>query len=609
MCGVMGYIGDKPCVDIIFNGLKRLEYRGYDSAGMAVLDRMGIAFAKTKGKLKDLEPQLNSLPNTANVGIGHTRWATHGIPDTRNAHPHVVEKLGIVHNGIIENYKDLKAGLVAADVEFKSDTDTEVVLHLLARELQDSDHTGEAIVRLAKKLKGAFSLGIIIPSEPDALYVVKQGSPIVLGIGNGENFFGSDAAALVEHTKRAIFLEDGEFACLTKDEIKIFDFEGKRVHRDFKELVWTTESVEKRGYAHFMMKEIHEQPTVIANMAQRFFDDDGQFNFESLGISSIDVGRVQGINILACGTAFLSGLIGKYAIESIAGIPVNVELASEFRYRRPVLNENMLTIAVTQSGETMDTLESTKFAKRQGSQVLCICNVHYSSITREADGALYMECGPEIGVASTKAFTAMVLSQYLFAHALAEKLGREPKEERMKLYELVRSLPTFIDGILTQEARIKKIAEKYYESPNFLFIGRGEHFPIALEGALKLKEISYIHAEGYAAGELKHGPIALIDKDMPVLCLAPQDEYYDKALSNIEQVSARQGRVVGVGTVGDDRLSKLCDDIILVPKVEISSLQAILSVVPLQIFSYYMALLRGTDVDQPRNLAKSVTVE
>ncbi len=610
MCGVMGYVGDRACRDILFNGLKRLEYRGYDSAGIAVLDRDNvISLVKAKGKLDALQGKLEQLPSEATIGIGHTRWATHGKPATKNAHPHAIESIAIVHNGIIENYTDLKTGLEAGGVAFKSDTDTEVVLHLLSRELEEIKDTKKAIISLAKKLKGAFSLGLILPFEPEAVYVVKQGSPMAIGKGNGENLFASDVAALVDHTKKALFLEDGEFARITSDDVRVWDFNGKVIDRDFTEIEWSAESVEKRGYAHYMLKEIHEQSSVISKAVSKLVDESGKINTDALGLEGIELSRVKNIHILACGTAFISGMIARYAFESLAGMPTNVELASEFRYRKPVVDDTSLVIAVTQSGETMDTLESTKYAKSCGAQVYCLSNVPYSSISREADGLLLMDCGPEIGVASTKAFTAMVLYQYALAWGIATRVSGKVSVAESDLVSCLRTLPTKIDIALGQESKIRAIAEKYFESHNFLYVGRGAHFPLALEGALKLKEISYIHAEGYASGELKHGPIALIDKDMPIMALAPKDSYYEKTLSNIEQITARNGRVIGVGTEGDNKLADICDDVILVPAATIEVLQSIITVVPLQIFSYYMALLRGTDVDQPRNLAKSVTVE
>lgn len=609
MCGIMGYVGHRGCVDIVFNGLKRLEYRGYDSAGVAVLEQGQIALVKAEGKLKNLEPKLSDLPKHARIGIGHTRWATHGVVNATNAHPHVLETLGIVHNGIIENFKDLKAGLEAAGTNFQTETDTEVILHLLNRELETADPK-QAILNLTKTLKGAYSLGVIVPKDPEALYLVKQGSPLAIGLGKGENFFGSDAAALVEHTHRAIFLADGELVRMTAAGYEIWDFSGKPITKCPAELHWSAEAVEKRGFAHFMLKEIYEQPAVLTNLVSRLVDLDRQeFMSEALGLAQLDTKMIDNVQMLACGTAYFSCLIGKYMLESLAKLPVNVELASEFRYRDPFINQKSLSIAVSQSGETMDTLESTKYAKQHGSQIHSICNVPYSSITREANGVLYMDVGPEIGVASTKAFTGMVLSQCLVAMCLAEKRGLDMTSQKDLMCSELRLLPTLIDKILSQAETLDQLAEKYVDSHSFLFIGRGENFPIALEGALKLKEISYIHAEGYAAGELKHGPIALIDHNMPLLALAPQDRYYDKVFSNIEQVKARNGRVMAIGNENNQQLAGVCDDVFLVPRLETPGLQAILTVIPLQLFSYYVALRRGTDVDQPRNLAKSVTVE
>jgi len=610
MCGVIGYIGPKPCVDIVFNGLKRLEYRGYDSAGIAVLDQGRIALAKAKGKLRQLEPLLETLPKQATVGIGHTRWATHGPPSTKNAHPHVGETLGIVHNGIIENFQDLRAGLEAAGAVLKTDTDTEVILHVLTEELKTAASTKDAILKLSKILKGAYSLGIIIPAEPDALYLVKQGSPLVIGLGKDENLFASDAAALVEHTKKAIFLEDGEFARITAHDCTIWNFSGAVVKRDATELEWSQDSVGRLGFSHYMLKEIFEQPNAIGSTIARLVDrESGAVNTQQMALHRLNIDGIRNIHIIACGTAYISGCVAKYALESLARLPVNVELASEFRYRNPCIDKSSLLIAVSQSGETMDTLESTKYAKKQGCQVYAICNVQHSSIAREADATLYMEAGPEIGVASTKAFTSMVLCQYILALALAEARRIDVGAEKSAALKVMAALPVHIEKILAQSAKIADLANKYYQSRNFLYIGRGEQFPIAMEGALKLKEISYIHAEAYAAGELKHGPIALVDRNMPLFAIAPMDKYYNKTLSNVEQVRARNGRIIGLGSEDDEKLRKIADDFISCPQVAVPVLQSILTTIPLQLFAYYMALRRGTDVDQPRNLAKSVTVE
>lgn len=609
MCGIVGYVGLKECVNIIFNGLKRLEYRGYDSAGIAVLYQDTIHCVKKEGKLAELYSELSFLPPKASLGIGHTRWATHGAPTTNNAHPHVNDKIAIVHNGIIENYKDLKEGLLAGGVVFNSETDTEVILHLFYKFLKDFSSPKDAIIQLIKTLKGAYALGIMISTDSSHLYLVKQGSPLVIGLGDKETFFGSDVSAIVEHTQKAIFLQDGEFAQIGINEIKIWDFNNNIVIREPVNIEWTPDSIQKKGFAHYMLKEIYEQPSCIANLIMRLINKEtGDINYDSLGLQNLNIEKVNKIDIVACGTAYYSGLIGKYMLETIANIPINVELASEFRYRKPYINNNTLLIAISQSGETADTLACVKYAKECGAQVYSICNVKYSSIPRESHAVLYMEVGPEIGVASTKAFTGMILSQFVLALALAHIKFKKEYDKFSVLHQL-RQLPSHIDKILANAEDIKKIANKFYRCSNFLYIARGEQYPIALEGALKLKEISYIHAEGYAAGELKHGPIALVDQNMPVLAIVPHDSYYEKTISNIEEVRARRGEVIIVGSQDDEKLCSLSSYIINCPQMSIAYLQTILSIIPLQLFAYYVAVKRGTDVDQPRNLAKSVTVE
>lgn len=610
MCGIIGYIGTKPCVDFLYNGLKKLEYRGYDSAGIATVNDGSINVIKTEGKLANLKPMLESLPKTASVGLGHTRWATHGPPTTNNAHPHVIPELAIVHNGIIENYQDLKSGLVAGGVKIKSDTDTEIVLHLLHREYDLLKDMDKAIQSLIPKLRGAYSLGIINPKEPDSIFLVKQGSPLVIGLGDGENYFASDAAALASHSKKTIILKDGQYAKVHADRIELKTFAGAKLDPVIVELEWSEDAAEKGGYAHFMLKEIHEQPIVLAKLAHSLVNlETSELKFDALGFDSLDIDRIRNIDLIGCGTAYLSGVIGRYLIERIAGLPANAELASEYRYRDPYLSDKTLFIAITQSGETADTLAALKLAKERGAQIMSICNVPHSEIPRLSDANLKMQCGPEIGVASTKAFTAMVLSQILFAAGLGIKRGTLSQKDFEATVDDLRTLPHHIQTILDQSSLVNEIAHAYCESANFLFIGRGENFAIAYEGALKLKEISYIHAEAYGAGELKHGPIALIDPFMPILAIAPQDRYYDKTIANIEEVKARKGKIIGVGAKGDKQLEGLCNHVITCPQVESSAIQAILNTIPLQLFSYYVALLRGTDVDQPRNLAKSVTVE
>lgn len=611
MCGIVGYIGKRSCSEILFHGLQKLEYRGYDSAGISVLFNGEITTIKAQGKLSQLQPQLPRLPANATRGIGHTRWATHGVPNEVNAHPHVEGRVSIVHNGIIENYAELKQELAAAGAVFKSQTDTEVVLHLLVQELKrHAGGTLDTIKRVIKRLHGAFSLGILLADEPDALYLVKLGSPLVIGAGQGENFFASDAMALVQHTSRAYFLQDGEIARVTEKGIDLWDFAGTSRPLRLIDLEITSASIEKQGFRHFMLKEIHEQPRVVAGMIRRLTDIETQsFNLKEMGLATIDLHRVTNIAMVACGTAHYSCLLGKYFIEPLAGIPVNVELASEFRYRRPWLDQSTLLIAVSQSGETADTLACVKHAREHGAQVLSVCNVKMSSIPRESDATLYMEAGPEIGVASTKAFTGMLLAHYILSLALASKRNRLDPATAQTAWSSLRVLPSLMDHVVDSRALVEKLADNYYEATNFIYIGRGNSYPIALEGALKLKEISYIHAEGYAGGELKHGPIALIDRHMPIVAIAPQDASYEKMLSNIEEVKARQGRIIALGAAGDEKLGRLAEDYIPCPSVADPALQAILSVVPLQLLSYYIAVKRGTDVDQPRNLAKSVTVE
>jgi len=610
MCGVIGYVGSKSCARLIFDGLKRLEYRGYDSAGIAVLDHGKIELVKAEGKLVHLEPRLEELPLKATMGMGHTRWATHGAPTARNAHPHLHGDLVIIHNGIIENYRELKEQLMKSGVEFKSDTDTEVVLHQLHAELERTKDLKAAIMETVKHLRGAYALGIMYAREPGQMYVVKQGSPVVLGAGDGENFFGSDALALLPHTNRAVFLMDGEFARLKANSIEVWDFAGKPVRRDPAVLTWSASSADKQGYKHYMLKEIHEQPAVMSSILSRLVDlKENTFVAKETGMDALDLGRIRNVAIVACGTAHYAGQIGRYMIEEFTRLPANVELASEFRYRNPCIDASTLVIAVSQSGETADTLACVKHAVERGCQVMSICNVRFSSIPRASHAVLYMEAGPEVGVASTKAFTAMVLSFYVLSLAIGEKLKTVAAGRLEKSFDSMRHLPALVDRAVNASGVIEEIAHKLYEAQNMLFIGRGPSFPVATEGALKLKEISYIHAEGYAGGELKHGPIALVDRHMPVVSIAPRDKQYEKMISNIEEVRARQGRIIGVGDIEDERFRSICEHYIPCPQIDDDHLQSILSVIPLQLLAYYVADMRGTDVDQPRNLAKSVTVE
>jgi len=610
MCGVMGYIGRKYCVDLIYEGLQRLEYRGYDSAGISVISGTEIALVKAEGKLSQLKPLLGKLPTQATIGMGHTRWATHGAPTTVNAHPHTHDDLSIIHNGIIENYRELKDALIRDGVKFRSETDTEVVLHLLLAERRRTKDMVRTIQNVVQRLRGAYALGIMIAGEPDALYMVKQGSPMVIGVGEDENYFASDALALLPLTKNALFLNDGEFAKIERNRISIWDFAGKEIKRSPAYLNWTAASAEKQGYRHYMLKEIHEQPAVLANTIARLIDvKSSTINVKELELDAIDLGRVRHITLIACGTAFYSANLGRYFLEAMAGLPVSVELASEYRYRAPWVDSSSMVIAVSQSGETADTLACIKYAKERGATVYSVCNVRFSSIPRTCHGTLYMEAGPEVGVASTKAFTSMILCQYVLAIAIGMKRGALKSDDVEKKIEALRALPSLADRAVNSAGLIEELATRQYEAKNMLYIGRGPSFPVALEGALKLKEISYIHAEGYAGGELKHGPIALVDRHMPIVSILPKDEHYEKMISNVEEVRAREGVIIGVGDIDDDRFRQLCKEYLPCPQSADSGLQAILSTIPLQFLAYYVAVKRGTDVDQPRNLAKSVTVE
>ena len=608
MCGVAGYVGKRESKQIVFDGLKKLEYRGYDSAGIACMTNGKIHVEKAKGKLSGLRTLLANLPENSNVSIGHTRWATHGPATTENAHPHFASGLAIVHNGIIENYRELKAKLVEKGAVFKSETDTEVILHQLVEIRKTQPDMKKAMVELTGVLRGAFSLGIICEDNPSEIYLLKQGSPLVIGLGDSENFFASDALAIIEHTKKIVFLQDGEMGVLTENTFELFDDAGNTFFREPKILDLNEENVGKAGFKHFMLKEIHEQPAIVSKTIQRLINiESREFNDGSLGLSGIDFGKVKSIHIIGCGTAYLAGVIGKYVIESVAKIPCQVELASEFRYRDPFLSNETLIIPITQSGETADTLACVKHATNAGCQALAVGNVMYSSIPRASTSTLYMEAGPEIGVASTKAFTSQVLCLYIAAHAIAAKSsGRYDFE---KFYDELKSFPQQLEQTINLSDLIEEISKDYYEDTSCIFIGRHVNSAIAYEGALKLKEISYIHAEGYPGGELKHGPIALIDRHMPVVSIAPLDEHYEKMISNIEEVRAREGRILGVGNEGDEKFKALCENFIPVPKSNSTVLQSILNVVTLQLFSYHVAVRRGTDVDQPRNLAKSVTVE
>lgn len=611
MCGVVGYIGEKNCIDIIYNGLKTLEYRGYDSSGIATLEKGKIYLAKTKGKLAVLKDLLSELPKESKSGIGHTRWATHGAALTHNAHPHQNEEFAIVHNGIIENYLELKNSLIVEGYKFSSQTDTEVILHLIdSLHRKSKQPLFDTLLNLSKKLLGSYAIGVLDRNNPDEIYILKNGSPAVVGLGENENFFASDAYALVLHTNKAVYLQDEQIAVLSKNDCKVFGFDGSPVKYRITQLEWNQSSLDKQGFKHYMLKEIYEQPAVISGMIERFIDwNHMSFKDQELGIDRLDFKNLENVYIVACGSAYYAGVTAKYFMEHLINAPIQVELASEFRYRRPFLRENDLLIAVSQSGETLDTLTCVKYAKEHKTTVLAVCNVEQSSIARSSDITCYMNAGPEIGVASTKGFTAQILSLYFMALAVAKKRNIISTSDLANRMNEIKKLPALAEQAINEASNIEEVAGKFYQAKNFIFIGRGASSAIAYEGALKLKEISYIHAEGYPGGELKHGPIALIDSKTPTLALVPDDSYLEKMQANIEEIKAREGRVVIVGNKNSRARVNEEDSLIHQPSSSDMACQAILSTIPLQLFSYFVAMRLGTDIDQPRNLAKSVTVE
>jgi glucosamine--fructose-6-phosphate aminotransferase (isomerizing) len=633
MCGIVAYVGQQECAPILVEGLRKLEYRGYDSAGLAVQTGRGIEIVRAVGKLTNLDAALRKSTLAGNVGIGHTRWATHGRPSERNAHPHVSGNVAVVHNGIIENHVELRKELEARGVAFASDTDTEIVAHLVNEALKNGSKTLEDGVRKALgRVRGAYGIAVVSGDFPNEIVVAKDASPLVIGIGDGEMLAASDVPALLAHTRDVIFLEDGEMAVLTKAGAKLSTIAGQPVERKTKRIDWSPSQAEKGGFKHFMLKEIHEQPRAIEDTLRGRIDvTAGEIVAEEIGVTPELAKKLNRVYFVACGTSAHAAMAGRYWIESIARIPCTVEIGSEVRYREPVFTENDLVVAVSQSGETADTLAAIKTAKAMGAHVLSIANVLDSAIPRLCDGALYTHAGPEIGVASTKCFTTQLAALLMLAVYLGRRRGTlEPKESRRILDELLKT-PQYIREILAaQSENIKFIAKKHSRARDMLFLGRGTGFPIALEGALKLKEISYIHAEGYAAGEMKHGPIALIDEEMPVVVICPNDVHYEKTLSNMQEVKAREGQVIAVCTQGDQDVPRILSqrssmmpsrasqlpgmmmalepDIIEVPHCA-PEVMPLLTVVPLQLLSYFIADFKGTDVDQPRNLAKTVTVE
>ncbi len=608
MCGIVGYAGTRQAGSILVEGLKRLEYRGYDSAGVAIQNGSGVHVKKLAGRVHRLVELMGPDGVAGTSGIAHTRWATHGAPNTTNAHPHVdcTGELALVHNGIIENADSLREGLRKAGHEFGTETDTEVLAHLI--EETAGDTLEERVRKALVNVDGTFGLVVMSSKEPGKLVVARRGSPVLLGIGNGEHFVASDASALLAHTRSVVYLNDGDLAVLDADGYKVLDAQAQVQDREVNNIEWDLESIELAGYDHFMLKEICEQPSTVQNTIRgRLIFDEGTVHLGGLGITPEDAGRIQRVVILACGTSWHSGLVGRYLIEALAGCPVEVEYASEYRYRTQLRVPGTLAIAISQSGETADTLEAMRAAQATGSKVVGLVNVVGSTIAREADGGIYLHAGPEIGVASTKAFTSQIVALVLLALYLGRQRGYT-REKGRELVHAMTQLPRLVEKTLALEPQIKQIARELSLASNFLYLGRGLNFPVALEGALKLKEISYIHAEGYPAAEMKHGPIALIDRNMPVVVIAPDDHLYQKVLSNMQEVKARGGRIVAITSEGSGDISNIADHQIQVPAIH-PYLAPVINVLPLQQLAYHIAVMRGCDVDKPRNLAKSVTVE
>ena len=610
MCGIVGYIGFNQASDFLLDGMAKLEYRGYDSAGIAVIGpENAIKIQKKVGRLANLEAIVKADPNEGTVGIGHTRWATHGRPSDMNAHPHSSEdgKFAVVHNGIIENYMPLKEELIEKGYHFKSETDTEVVAHLL-EDMYDGDFVS-TVRRMLDRVDGAYALEIICADEPDKIICTKKENPLVIGLGKGENFVASDIPAIINYTRDTYILNDGELAIVTRDNVSVFDRAGHAIDKEVFHVSWNAEAAEKGGYEHFMLKEIHDQPKAVRDTFGTHISEDGKAAvFDELNWTADDVAAFNKILIVACGTAYHAGLVTKQYIENLARIPVSVEIASEYRYSNPLTDDKTLCIVISQSGETSDTLAALKEAKRHGAKSLAITNVVGSSISREADNTVYTWAGPEISVASTKAYTTQLVAGLLFAVYLGQLNGKMDPALGGEILCGVKSLPTLIHEIFEVDEDMKAFAKHYGFKSDAFFLGRAIDYAVAMEGALKLKEISYIHAEAYAGGELKHGTLALIEEGVPVIALATQEDVYDKMISNIREVKAREAVVIGIGMKGDEELSKHVDHTIYVPRAN-KFIAPILAVVPLQLLAYYAAITRGADVDKPRNLAKSVTVE
>ena len=627
MCGIVGYVGPKKVVPVIIEGLRRLEYRGYDSAGIAVGSptRSTLEVRRAPGKLANLEEVLVQHPIDGSFGIGHTRWATHGRPTEENAHPHrdCTGRIVVVHNGIVENYLELKGELIVQGHKFVTETDTEIIAHLIEQIQQEADAAGQpvslevAVRRAVKRLTGAFALGVLSALEPDKIVVARFGPPVIIGVGEGEYFVASDVPGVLHHTRNIYFLADGDMAILTLGGVELTDFDGNPMQRAITRIQWDPIQAEKGGYKHFMLKEIWEQPRAITDTTRgRVSLDSGKVYLGEMKIADEELASESSLSIAACGTSWHAALTGKYMIERLARLPVDVDYASEYRYRSPIADASVLGLLITQSGETADTLAAQREMKSLGSKTVAICNVVDAMVAREAHGAVYTHAGPEIGVASTKAFTAQLTALFLLALKLGQLRGHLDQAQSVTLIEQLTRIPVKIEEVLrSRSAQCEQLAKEFSTARDFLYLGRGIHFPIALEGALKLKEISYIHAEGYPAGEMKHGPNALIDETLPVVVLATRDESdpssklrYEKTLSNIQEVTARSGRVIAVATEGDATISSLVEHVIHIPPA-IELLSPLIEIVPLQLLAYYIAVRRGCDVDQPRNLAKSVTVE
>ncbi len=611
MCGIVGYIGERKAQEVLLSGLKRLEYRGYDSAGICTFlpQKNNLSVRKLPGKVRNLQELLNKKPLAGTLGIAHTRWATHGAPNQINAHPHSDCKgeIVIVHNGIIENHEALKSALIKDGHKFLSQTDTEVIVHLIEKFYKDNP-LEEAVRRAVKQLTGSFAVAVISRREPEKLVGARSGSPLIAGAGRKENFLASDVPAILEYTKEIIFLEEGEVVVLTKDQIKITDFSGEEIARKPVRINWDIAQAQKQGYKHFMLKEINEQPARLADLLGMRLKKAGEIVLEEQRIPEGALKNLKQISIVACGTAYHAGLVGKYVLESVCDLPVSIDVSSEFRYRKLILDENTLVIAISQSGETADTLAGIREAKAKKAKVLAICNVLGSTLTRESDGVIYTHAGPEIGVASTKAYTAQLACLYLFALSLARIRGALNAAKINAYLEGLSGIAKLQGSVLEKQDEIARLARRYSNFGSFLYLGRNINFPSALEGALKLKEISYIPAEGYPAGEMKHGPIALIDEYRAVVCIVPASAIYEKMVSNIQEIKSRQGRIIAIASEGDKEIKALAKDVVFVPKCD-EFFSPLVVALPLQLLAYHIAAKRGCDVDQPRNLAKSVTVE